>query len=201
MGANLNRGLGDREPQSSRVKGDIMTKTAPEASRAPASPGRRAVARLSSLTSPWALTALRIGVGFILAFHGWLKLTGYDAWHDQVVQLGLPMPDVLAPLAIAGELGGGIGLMIGFLTPIAALGTLTNMLVAIFAVHLGNGLLAKDGGFEFPLTLALVSLFFVLRGAGRFSVDEVLFGRWLTGSAEARRASLHLGERPARAPA
>jgi putative oxidoreductase len=48
------------------------------------------------------------------------------------------------------------------------------MLVAIFAVHLGKGLFAQNGGWEYPLTLLLVSAFFAVRGAGPVSVDAAI---------------------------
>ncbi|MCX4240307.1 DoxX family protein [Paraliomyxa miuraensis] len=127
--------------------------------------------------SPITLTALRVGVGSIMVVHGWLKLTDAAAWKDQVVQLGMPAPELTAWLAIAGELLGGAGLVVGLLTPLAGLGVLATMITAIATVHLGHGLLAKDGGYEYPLTIALVAAFFIMRGAGPYSIDALLSGR------------------------
>lgn len=127
--------------------------------------------------APLTLTALRVGVGGIMVVHGSMKLGDVPGWVDTVTSLGIPIPQVAAWLAIAGEVLGGAGLVVGLLTPIAALGVLATMLTAIFTVHLDHGLLADRGGFEYPLTIALVAAFFIARGAGPFSLDAVLHGR------------------------
>jgi putative oxidoreductase len=121
-----------------------------------------------------ATTMLRLGVGIIFIAHGWGKVMDIPGTMQHLASLGIPEPQVMVYVAIAGEFFGGLGLLIGFLTRIAALGTLCTMLVAIAAVHLGHGFFAKNGGFEYPLVLALVSLFFVSHGAGAFSVDASL---------------------------
>lgn len=120
------------------------------------------------------LTALRVGVGAILATHGWAKLSDIAGTATSFAHLGLPSPQALVYLAVAGECMGGLGLCVGLLTRVAALGPVCTMLVAIFAVHVGHGLFAKDGGFEYPLTLLLVSTFFAVHGAGSISLDAVL---------------------------
>ena len=137
------------------------------------------------LLTPAALTALRVSTGIVMIVHGWMKATDYSGWVSNVGSMGMPLPEVMAPLAIAGELGGGVGLLLGLLTPLAALGVLSTMAFAIGFVHLGNGLLAKNGGFEYPLTIAMVSLFFVARGAGPISLDRLIFGATEDGDEEA----------------
>lgn len=118
-----------------------------------------------------AVTALRVATGVILAVHGAMKLMDLPGTTQGFAQLGIPYPQYAVYLAIAGELFGGLGLVVGLLTRVAALGTLCSMAVAIGYVHIGHGLLAKNGGWEYPLLLALVSLFFVTHGAGRASLD------------------------------
>jgi len=119
------------------------------------------------------LTLLRMITGVILTAHGWEKLVGYREWHDSVVSLGFPLPDVMAPLAIAAELGGGVGLVLGLLTRVAGLGAAVNMAVAIATVNISHGLFARDNGFELPLLLLASALFFVLRGGGAASLDAL----------------------------
>jgi putative oxidoreductase len=121
-----------------------------------------------------AATLLRMAVGVIFIAHGWGKVIDVAGTAQQFASLGIPEPQIMVYVAIAGEFGGGLGLLIGFLTRIAALGTLCTMLVAIMSVHMGHGLFAKNGGYEYPLVLALVSLFFVTHGARVFSVDALL---------------------------
>lgn len=124
-----------------------------------------------------ALTALRICTGIIMVVHGGLKLSDPAGTQASFEQAGIPSADLAVYLAIAGELFGGLGLLIGLLTPIAALGPACAMIAAIAFVHLGNGLLAQNGGWEYPLVLFWVSLYFVFRGAGPVSVDA-LFASW-----------------------
>ena len=121
-----------------------------------------------------ALLFLRVGVGIILTAHGTMKLADPVGTEEQFASLGLPLPWLAVLLAIAGEFGGGLGLVLGALTRVAALGPLLTMVVAILAVHLGNGLFAKNGGWEYPLTLFLVSFLFVVRGGDAYSLDAWL---------------------------
>lgn len=117
------------------------------------------------------VTVLRVATGMILAVHGALKLMDIPETIQGFNALGIPYPQYAVYLAIAGEFLGGIGLAVGLLTRIAALGTLGTMVTAIGFAHLGRGLFMKGGGWEYPLVLALVSLFFVTHGAGPVSLD------------------------------
>ncbi|HEY3665241.1 MAG TPA: DoxX family protein [Polyangiaceae bacterium] len=138
-----------------------------------------------------ALTVLRVGVGAVMAVHGWAKLSDIAGTAQSFEQLGLPAPRLLVCLAIAGEFLGGLGLSAGLLTRVAALGPLCTMLVAILTVHLGHGLLAKNGGYEYPLVLLLVSGFFAFNGAGPWSLDAQLWQRKLGHRRATRRAFFH----------
>lgn len=120
------------------------------------------------------LSALRIAVGLIMAAHGWAKLCDISGTAQSFGHLGMPAPQALVYLAVAGEFVGGLGLAAGLLTHVAALGPACTMAVAILTVHVGHGLFAKDGGYEYPLTLLVVSLFFAFNGAGPFSMDALL---------------------------
>lgn len=119
------------------------------------------------------VTLLRIGTGLILAVHGAMKAMDVPGTAQGFAQLGIPYPQYAVYLAIAGELLGGLGLLVGLLTRVAAFGALCSMGVAIFFAHWGHGLLLKSGGFEYPLVLALVSLFFITHGAGPVSLDAL----------------------------
>lgn len=136
---------------------------------------------------PVTLTLMRVSLGMIMITHGWAKLTDAAAWRDSVVALGIPLPDVAAWLAIVGELFGGLGLLAGLLTPVAAFGVLATMVTAIATVHWGNGLLASNNGFELPLMLAFVAAYFIARGAGPFSLDAVLERRRAAAAEPERR--------------
>src|SRR5258708_34625788 len=92
-------------------------------------------------------------------------------------QLGIPAPLVF--LAICAEFLGGIGLIVGFLTRIAAFGIFCNMVVAVFMVHYRFGLFMnwtgaqKGEGFEFHL------LAFAMAGADISPEAGAVFSLWV----------------------
>jgi len=132
-------------------------------------------------------TILRLVLGVVFFAHGAQKMLGWFGGYGFsgtmgffTHQLGIPAP--LAFLAICAEFFGGLGLLIGFLARIAALGIVANMLVAIFMVHLPNGLFMnwagnqKGEGFEFHLLAIAIALTILIKGSGALSVDRVLTG-------------------------
>ena len=131
-----------------------------------------------------ALTALRIVVGGVMAAHGFQKLMDPSHSVQGFTQMGLPAPEFMVYLAIAGELLGGLGLVVGLLTPIAAFGVACTMLVAVGWVHLKNGLFAANGGFEYPLILLMCALWFMAAGAGPYSLDALIRAARGSGRAE-----------------
>jgi len=133
--------------------------------------------------STLALTLLRVGVGCLLIAHGYQKLIDIQHVTSSFASLGVPNPKLAAYLAILGEFFGGIGLTLGALTPLAALGPVLAMGCAIYFAHRTHGPFSENGGWEYPLTIMLVGLFFVAHGGGPISVDALV--------ASARRRSLH----------
>jgi len=126
------------------------------------------------------MTTLRVVVGVIMTAHGFLKLQDIQGWQGTVAQMGVPLPALFGVLAIAGEFLGGLGLIVGLLTRVAAFGVFSTMAVAIYLVHLPHGLMASNNGFEYPLTLLCTALFFIATGAGPVSLDA-WFGRFFSG--------------------
>jgi len=94
-------------------------------------------------------------------------------------QMGIPL--VFAILAITAEFLGSIGLIVGFLTRIAALGIGSVMVVAVLMVHLHNGFFMNwngtqaGEGFEFHILAVSMALALIVSGGGRWSID-----RWLS---------------------
>jgi putative oxidoreductase len=92
----------------------------------------------------------------------------------------LHIPTPLAYLAIAAEFFGGLGLILGILTRIAAFGIAVNMVVAVAMVHSSFGFFMnwsgtqKGEGFEYHLLALAVTAFLMIRGAGAFSLDRVI---------------------------
>ncbi|MBI2092713.1 MAG: DoxX family protein [Deltaproteobacteria bacterium] len=120
------------------------------------------------------LTLLRVSTGIIMTAHGFGKLTNIAQTAAAFGNMGIPYPEISVYFAIAGEFFGGLGLIAGFLTPIAAMGVFCVMVTAIVSVHLPYGLMAQNNGFEYPLTLLLISLFFIVKGAGPVSIDNLI---------------------------
>jgi putative oxidoreductase len=90
------------------------------------------------------------------------------------------MPAPVALLIICTEFFGGLGLIVGLLTRIAALGIGVEMIGAIFIVHLPNGFFMnwsgtqKGEGFEYHLLAIAMAATLLLRGAGAFSADRAI---------------------------
>jgi putative oxidoreductase len=91
------------------------------------------------------------------------------------------IPAPFAFLAICAEFFGGLGLILGLLTRIAAFGVGVNMLVAIVAVHWKHGLFAnwtgaqKGEGFEYHLLALAITVAIIVQGAGALSLDQVIY--------------------------
>ncbi|WP_284982714.1 DoxX family protein [Arthrobacter sp. efr-133-TYG-118] len=132
----------------------------------------------STLTNT-ALTVLRVIVGFIFAAHGWQKFTEFTIAGTQTAfgKMGVPAPDVVAPIVATIELVGGIALIAGVLTRVFAALLALDMLGALVLVHAPAGLFADKGGYELVLALAAGAAAVALAGAGRISIDAALFGR------------------------
>jgi putative oxidoreductase len=129
----------------------------------------------------YLLTFLRLVLGVTFLAHGsqkvfgWFGGFGFNNTMQYMEHLGIPA--VFAFLAIAAEFAGGLGLIFGFLSRIAAFGIGVEMLVAIAKFHAANGFFMnwagtqKGEGFEYHLlTLALI-IAILVRGAGALSVD------------------------------
>ena len=127
----------------------------------------------------WALLVIRIVVGLTLAAHGaqklfgWFGGHGYSATEQGFRTRGYRPAWLWVALAIVGELGGGLSLAVGFLTPLGAAGALGAMVMAI-STHWKNGFFGSRGGYEYPLALLAVSLGLGLAGPGAYSLDGLL---------------------------
>jgi putative oxidoreductase len=131
-----------------------------------------------------SLTTLRLVLGVVFFAHGAQKMLGWFGGYGFHGTMGffthMGMPSVLAFLVIATEFFGGLGLIVGLLTRIAALGIGCEMIGAIFMVHLQNGFFMnwsgnqKGEGYEYHLLAIATAAVLLLRGAGAFSADRAL---------------------------
>jgi putative oxidoreductase len=153
--------------------------------------------RLYATDDSAATSILRLVLGVVFFAHGAQKMLGWFGGFGFAGTMGfftgmMHVPAPLAFLAIAAEFLGGIGLILGFLTRIAAFGIGVNMLVAIMTVHLPFGFfmnwtgIQKGEGFEFHLLVLAIVVFLLIRGAGASSIDRVLSVSALSSAQESR---------------
>ena len=125
------------------------------------------------------LLLLRIVVGLLLAAHGTRKLFGWfgggglSGTSRFFGSLGYWPPRMMTRFAATTEVVGGLALVAGLMTPLAAAAVI-GLMLNVVAVHRRNGLWAVDNGYEHPLTLATVAATLGFTGAGAVSVDTWL---------------------------
>ena len=123
-----------------------------------------------------SLTLLRVVIGVIFAYHGYIKLFPAGGFSGTVTffqSVGIPLAKYAALLVGGVEFFGGLLLIFGVLMRLASFFLIINMLVALFKVHIKNGLLLKYGGSEVALVL-LAGLFVLFgQGPGKFTVKSL----------------------------
>ncbi len=126
---------------------------------------------------PLALLAMRLALGAIMVAHGYHKVFGGLHHFAQIVG-GMGLPAWLAYVSAFTELLGGLLVLVGFFTRPAAFAICVNLVVAIWKVHLHNGLLGSPDhpGFEFPLAAAALAFALIFFGGGPIAIDHVLRG-------------------------
>jgi putative oxidoreductase len=153
----------------------------------------------------WVITIVRVVLGVVFFAHGAQMALGWfggAGLHSTVrvfrEQLRIPAP--LAVLAVAAEFLGGLGLIVGLLSRIAALGIAVVMIVALVAVHRKFGFFMnwygeKQGhGIEYHILVLALALAVIIKGAGAFSMDQVLYQHVSTKNGVALAAGTERGK-------
>jgi putative oxidoreductase len=126
--------------------------------------------------SLWSPLALRLALGAIMAGHGarklfgWFGGEGFESTVNGFASMGFKPALLWAGLAAGGEFFGGLLLMIGLFTRLAALNTAIIMAVAALAAHASSFFLPS--GMEFTLILFAASLVLLETGGGALSIDS-----------------------------
>jgi len=141
--------------------------------------------RLFSTANDHTVALARLVLGVVFFMHGaqmtlaWFGGYGFHAtMHFFTSTMGIPAPFAL--LVIAADFLGGIGLIVGFLSRVAALGIAVQMAVAVCLVHLRNGFFMnwygnqKGEGYEYHLLAIAICVLIIVKGAGALSVDRAL---------------------------
>lgn len=132
-----------------------------------------------------ALLILRLVLGLTLAAHGLNKffgggrIPGTARWFESI---GMKPGKFHATVVATTETAAGLGLAAGLLTPIPAAGFVSLMLVAAWTVHRANGFFIVKEGWEYNLVLAVTAVVIATLGAGKLSLDHLIFGKnWFDG--------------------
>ena len=127
-----------------------------------------------------ALLIVRVVLGVIFIIHGGQKLFGWyggpgmKGMTQWLGSMGVAHPTLFAGMATLSEFGGGLLVLVGLLTPLAAAFIVSTMVVAIVFAHAKNGFLNSNHGYEFNLSLIALALALMLSGAGTISLDRLL---------------------------
>ncbi len=128
---------------------------------------------------------LRLAVGVVMFAHGAQKVLGWFGGAGFTKSLnaftnGMHLPMGIALLVFAIEFLGGLGLIVGLLSRIAALGVGVEMAVAVQRIHFANGFFMnwygnqKGEGFEYHILVIAMCLAILFRGSGRLSLDRAI---------------------------
>lgn len=148
--------------------------------------GEIVLRKLVNTDNDLIVTMLRLVLGVIFLCHGGQKVFGWfgsgltfsSTMNMFTQQMHIPAP--FAFLAIMAEFAGGIGLIVGLLSRIAALGIICNMAVAIFMVHSKFGLFMnwfgnqQGEGYEYHVLAIAIGLAILVKGSGALSIDRAL---------------------------
>ena len=120
------------------------------------------------------MARLAVAYGFYEpAMMKWNGMENVSSWFET---MGIPFPTLSAYMAASVEAAGVVLLILGLFTRFISLPLIFVMIVAIVTVHLPHGFSAGDNGFEIPLYYMLFLLIFISNGAGKFSLDRLIFG-------------------------
>jgi len=121
------------------------------------------------------LLVLRLAVGAAILQAGLIKALDFGATVGFMENSGWRAPTFAAFMVTTAETIGGIGLLLGLLTPLAALAVIAAMIDA-WAVNVSGGAFWSDP-FNVPFLVGLGAIALLFTGAGRYSLDERFWGR------------------------
>ncbi len=128
-----------------------------------------------------ALLVLRLAIGLTIAAHGaqkgfgWFGGPGAAKVAQGFQAQGLRPGWFWTSLVLLGEIGGGLSVAFGLLTPLGAAGIVGAMLMAILKAHWRNGFWSQRHGYEYALQILAVAVAIGVAGPGAYSLDQ-LFG-------------------------
>jgi putative oxidoreductase len=133
-----------------------------------------------AVTVSVGLLILRVVAGLTIAAHGaqklfgWFEGPGFARFAQRFHGSGLKPGWLWTCLVILGELGGGLSVALGFLTPLGAAGMFGVMFMAMMRVHWKNGFWNGKRGIEFTMNLSAIAVAVGIMGPGDYSLDHLL---------------------------
>ncbi|MEK3704584.1 DoxX family protein [Paenibacillus sp. FSL R7-0198] len=127
------------------------------------------------------LLLIRLVIGLSFMAHGAQKLFGWfggygikgtGGWFES---MGMKPGALVALLAGLAELGGGLLLALGLLTPVGGILIALTMVIAIVKVHGANGYWSTQNGFEYNLAILVIGVALALTGGGQYALDALIF--------------------------
>ena len=131
--------------------------------------------RLSEYLKSLALLLARLVLAYGFyepAMMKWSDISAVAQWFGSI---GIPLPTLNAYMAATTEITGVVLLTLGLFIRAISIPLMVVMIVAITTVHLHNGFNAGNNGFEIPLYYMLFLFIFLSHGAGKFSLDNLIF--------------------------
>jgi len=133
-----------------------------------------------------AALVMRLALGLVMFPHGAQKVLGWWGGYGAAATIQAfsknGIPTVLAALVLTAEFAGSMGLIVGFLTRVAAFGVGCVMLGAILLVHLKVGFFMnwagslKGEGFEYHILALGLVIALIIKGGGALSIDGAIAG-------------------------
>ncbi|MCI2395017.1 DoxX family protein [Aliiroseovarius sediminis] len=119
-------------------------------------------------------TLTRLSLGAVLLAHGLLKLFVFTLPGTVAFFAGLGLPAIAAYLTVFAEVVGGVAILAGLYTRLAALLSLPVLIGSLWA-HIGNGWLfsGEGGGWEFPALLVALAVAVAIQGGGAFALRRL----------------------------
>ncbi|HEX8393490.1 MAG TPA: DoxX family protein [Longimicrobium sp.] len=147
--------------------------------------GLRGIARVLATPADPTATVARLALGAMILPHGLQKAFGMFGGYGfsgtmQFFTETMHIPYIFGVLAIAAELLGGLGLLVGLSGRVAAFGVGFTLLVAALTSHVQNGFFMnwfgaqKGEGVEFFLLAIALAVVVMIRGSGAWSLDRLI---------------------------
>ena len=125
-----------------------------------------------------SLLILQLGIGLTFAAHGAQKVFGWwggpglAGWEGAMAHMGFRPARLFAVTSAFAELGGGLLLAFGLLTPLAAAALVAQAVVIVGHVHWSNGFFNARSGIEFPLLLGIGAAAVGVAGGSAVGIDS-----------------------------